>query len=72
MSTSNMPFNADQLLGMFKKEGMHLAETHKVPVRVEQEDGNSFSSTMEIIPGRINLQVNNGKITAIRVETPPV
>jgi hypothetical protein len=61
-----MSISSNELIGMEKQAALDLCEQEGVRVRVENEDGEPFMLTMDYIPTRLNLTIQNGKVVRVR------
>lgn len=55
----------ESLIGLSEEDATKKAEANKVILRVTHRDGEDFITTMDFISDRVNISVDNGKITAV-------
>ena len=55
-------------IGLTEEEAVAKAESLNVPVRILERDGQFFPMTMDLVHGRVNLTINNNKVTAVQIE----
>lgn len=61
-------FAAVQYVGMTVADAEAMAQVNNVPFRVVKEDGVDLAATMDYVPGRINAEVEAGKVVRFTVE----
>lgn len=59
---------ADQVVGLAEAEALALAAERGLRARVVRRDGNPLMHRSNLLPGRLDLDVVNGRVTAVRVE----
>ena len=52
---------------MIKDAAMELLKKKGISSRILREDGNSFMTTMDYDPTRINVEIDKGSITKIKL-----
>lgn len=55
-----------QAVGGTLQAARELLARHRVPFRIVKEDGKESAMTMDYSDGRLNLEVEKGKVTATR------
>ena len=55
-------------LGLTEEEALNLANENNVSFRVVKRDGRYLAVTMDYRPGRINAEIEDGKVTTFNVE----
>lgn len=55
-------------VGLTEEEALNLANENNVSFRVVKKDGRHLAVTMDYRPGRINAEIEDGKVTAFNVE----
>ncbi|MDN5819335.1 MAG: hypothetical protein L0H36_02025 [bacterium] len=60
----------EQFLNMTEAEARAVAAADNRPVRVVRRDGSSMIVTMDLIPGRLNLSIEDGIVTGVKEESP--
>lgn len=67
--TSNAnPPSYDTIIGMSQAEASNYAKERNIPFRVYIEDGEGLMVTLDLVPGRINAEVENDVIVDYMVE----
>ncbi len=61
----------DRVLGLSEQAAAALAAEEGLPVRVVERDGEIFPLRADLRPGRLNLSLEKGLVTAVRVEREP-
>lgn len=62
---------AERVLGQTEADAQALAAAEGVPLRVVNRDGKALLHRLDLRPGRLNVAVLQGKVTAVRVEHEP-
>jgi hypothetical protein len=57
----------ESIIGKSLQEGIKLAKSNGFLIRVTREDDERFFVTQELRPDRINLEIDNEKITSARI-----
>lgn len=55
-------------IGLEEQAALDKAASEKKPARVVERDGDSLAVTMDLIPGRLNFSVKDGKVNSVQVE----
>lgn len=56
---------APQLVGLAEEDARLLAEQHDCEVRVASRDGEAYMLTLDYVPSRLDVVVENGEVTAV-------
>ena len=72
-STDDQPIQVmtpaeEAYMGLTEEAAIAKAEGLNVPVRILERDGQFFPMTMDLVDGRVNLTINNNKVTAVQIE----
>lgn len=57
----------ESIIGKSLKDGIELVKSNGFSVRVTREDDERFFVTQDLRFDRINLEIDNGKITSARI-----
>jgi flagellar biosynthesis/type III secretory pathway M-ring protein FliF/YscJ len=60
--------NGDEYIGLAEQEALDKASRENKIARVVERDGESLPVTMDFMPGRLNLSVQDGKVNNVQVE----
>ncbi len=61
----------DRLLGLSEGAAQALADAEGLPFRVVRRDGQALLHHADLRPGRLNADIEQGTVRAIRVEREP-
>lgn len=67
-SAGSLSSAEEAYMGLTEEEAVAKAESLNVPVRILERDGQFFPMTMDLVHGRVNLTINNNKVTAVQIE----
>ena len=56
-------------IGLTEEEAIQKAESSNVPVRILARDGQFYPMTMDLVDGRVNLTIDDNKVTAVQIES---
>ena len=58
---------ADSLIGMSEQDAVAKVEATGRVIRIGRRDKETFALTMDYSPTRINIEVDNGKVTSVNI-----
>jgi|GEM_PF-6831610 len=54
--------------GLTLNEARSLASERSVPLRVVEQDGEPFAVTTDYVPGRVNVEIEDGLVSGYTIE----
>lgn len=60
--------NGDEYISLTEQEALDKASRANKTARVVERDGESLPVTMDFMPGRLNLYVQDGKVYQVQIE----
>lgn len=60
---------ANEYVGLTLEAAQALAQTNNVPLRIAQQDGESFALTADLMHGRVNVVIENGTVVSADIES---
>ena len=66
--TQSVDGSAGAYIGLTEQTALDKAQAENKPARIVERDGEPLAVTMDFMPGRLNLSVNDGKVDKVQVE----
>ena len=66
--TQSVDSPANAYIGLTEQTALDKAQAENKPARIVERDGEPLAVTMDFMPGRLNLSVNDGKVDKVQVE----
>jgi len=62
-----MQEHINALIGMTKSQALAYTTEHELSVRIAREDGDDYMLTLDINPNRLNLIIEWGEVSAVKL-----